>query len=683
MTTEESISWPELLKDTNVTAQHGNDSNRIAAATKTLQQTAHQFVEVLNERARLFSNGAQFDTALRDAAAIRAILPRSGLGYLCAGDVYCQQGHHAAAVTIYDQGLEAVPESDAHYQQLRQHRMTAIANNNKRVDFISQSPLDIVITNIVPRMQPKFYSESSCEYLFVSRAWRERILQQPKGLNFHFGKNVHTFKNGHVKLVRFAPYVQILQGHLCDLHLDDLFHRAPFPNLKEIWFYCKDTTPRRPFINGLELVAHSLARMVILGSCSSIELRDIVETCPNLEYLEACGFEIIMPSSSTASYPKMTRLLLYGISESALAYDNMVDVLSRFPSLLLLRISPMPESRLLNALQDHCPYLQRLFYGPKRLAYTFPDPLTVYPNRRGVVSVHFGGGGSCDQDDLIRFLYQQRNSLEMIDFHAKITKDDDAIWEISDGRISESNDRGGTFDDDDDDDDPSQQQSETSFARLVDFDFWVMNETPSTPFMQWILLNAPNIKTIRILDSNCQPDIAAAMINLKHLSKVVFDTKRGSIDNMGIQQFLEYHIATMGDASTLEQVVVYMKDMSDVAWIPLLYRLKRLKTLMLLAGTISENCVSSMYELCQGCPALEDLTLGKDGSEMADGLLKSLRRHPNLKYLGVSARSLSENDLTALCAFRTLKYLYLQCPVPKYLLEILQDHIPNVEINSE
>ncbi|KAJ8652701.1 hypothetical protein O0I10_011646 [Lichtheimia ornata] len=679
MPIQDNIDWTELLKDTIVTTQHCNDGDRIAAATETLQRTAHQFVEVLNERAKLLANSAQFERALQDAAAITAILPSSGLGYLRMGDVYCQQGHHAAAISIYDQGLQAVPESDAHYQQLQQCRMEAATNNSKRIDFISQLPLDIVITNIIPRITSRTYFESSCEYLLVSRAWQERILQQPKGLKFHFGKNVHTFKSGHVKLVRFAPYVQILRGYLCDLHLDDLFRRAHFSKLKDLWLHCNDTTPHRPFINGLELVAHSLARMTIRGSCSSIELRDIVETCPNLEYMETCGVDVTMPSSSTASYPKMTHLYLYEISESALAYDNMVDVLSRFPSLLLLGVSPMPESRLLTLLKDQCPYLQRLFYGPEPLDYTPPDPMTVYPNRRGVVSAHLGGG-SYDQDDLIRFLYQQRSSLEMIFFDGKITKDDDAIWEILDGRILESNIRGGSIDDDDDD--PSQQQSEASFVRLVDFDFWVMNETPSTPFMQWILLNAPNIKTICILDSNCQPDIAAAMSNLKHLSKVVFDTKRGSIDNMGIQQFLEYHIWTMGDASTLEEVVVYMKDMSDVAWIPLLYRLKRLKTLMLLASTISENCVLSMHELCQRCPALEDLTLGKDGCEMANGLLKPLRRHPNLKYLSVSARSLSENDLTALCAFRKLKYLYLQCPVPKYLLEILQDHIQDVEIDS-
>ncbi|CDH54792.1 predicted protein [Lichtheimia corymbifera JMRC:FSU:9682] len=176
------------------------------------------------------------------------------------------------------------------------------------------------------------------------------------------------------------------------------------------------------------------------------------------------------------------------------------------------------------------------------------------------------------------------------------------------------------------------------------------------------------------------------MINLKHLSKVEFNARRGSIDNKGIQHFMEYYTDTMGDGSTLEEVVVVcMKDtdMSDVPWISWLFWLKRLKVLKLLADTISDIYVSSMDESGKGCPALEDLTLGKDGSVLANGLLKSLRRYPSLEYLTIGARSLSEDDLIALCTFRHLNYLQLQCTVPEDLLELLQDNISNVEIKSQ
>ncbi|KAJ8652716.1 hypothetical protein O0I10_011661 [Lichtheimia ornata] len=241
MTKEGNISWSKLLENPIVTAQHGNDGNRIATATESLKETAHQFAQFLSERAKLLANSAQFERALRDVAAIRAILPGSGLGYLCMGDVYCQQGHHSAAISIYDQGLETVPESDPYYQQLQQHRMAAVANNDKRIDFISQLPLDIVITHIVPRMEQPACLDSEVLYepLYVSRTWQERILQQSNGLAFDFGKETTTFKRGHAQLVRFAPYVETLSVCLLEnVHLDDLFSRAHFSNLKELDIFC-------------------------------------------------------------------------------------------------------------------------------------------------------------------------------------------------------------------------------------------------------------------------------------------------------------------------------------------------------------------------------------------------------------------------------------------------------------
>lgn len=82
----------------------------------------------------------------------------------------------------------------------------------------------------------------------------------------------------------------------------------------------------------------------------------------------------------------------------------------------------MPESRLLTVLQGHCPYLKRLFYGPKRRDYTGRDPLTVDRNQKGVVSVHLGGDGSYDQGDLIQFLLQQRDTLEIIEFRVRLQR---------------------------------------------------------------------------------------------------------------------------------------------------------------------------------------------------------------------------------------------------------------------
>ncbi|KAJ8652712.1 hypothetical protein O0I10_011657 [Lichtheimia ornata] len=625
MTVVENIRWCELLEDTIVTAQHGNDGNRIATATETLQQLTRQFVKVLNERAMLLANSAQFDTALRDAAAIVALLPGSALGYLCMGVVYCQQGHHAAAISIYDQGLEAVPESDAYYQQLHQHRLTAVANSNKRVDFISRLPFDVVVTNIIPRMDQRAYLDPDVLYepLYVSHTWQERILQQSKGLNFQFCKQVETFIKDHTQLIQFAPYVQTLSGCLLDVHLDDLFSRAHFSNLKELDIFCPHgLTPRLPLIHGLQMIADSLTHLGIY-QCPELELRDILETCPNLVSLKTMDVDAGMPLSS--SYPKIKLLELHEQREQAHTHEHMVDVLSRFPSLRMLKITPMCTSTVLPILRQHCPYLEAI-----SLRCTSPDfgvtTANDHQDRKGITSAYLGGADFYHQDDLIEFLYMQRESLEILDFHGRLQVNN-AFWEISaDGRVQPRNTSSHPEKD---------PLSPSSFTRLVDLRFTSIIPSSSMPMLLWIVLNAPNLNAIHIYNSNFQPSVANAIIKLGHLQKVQIEedyimghTDDNIIDGYyhGIRQFFEHHVA-LGDHSTLKHVVVHMPFVNafEQTWLPLLSQLRCLKVLELRGKiaygdcTLADNCIPIMKRIRRDCPALETLMVnGKVPIWLAD-----------------------------------------------------------------
>ncbi|KAJ8652717.1 hypothetical protein O0I10_011662 [Lichtheimia ornata] len=616
MATIEDISWTELLKNTIVTAQHGNGSNRIATATETLQQTAQRFVEVLNERARLLANSAQFDTALRDAAAIRAIFPGSGLGYLCNGDIYGQQGHYDAAISIYDQGLEAVPVSDPCYQQLQQHRMTAVSSNNKRVDFISRLPLDIVVTNILPRVDHLYCSNTPCEFLYISRAWQERILRQPNGLRFNFGYRwVRSLEKDHTQLIRFAPYVQSLQGGITDARLGDLFSRARFSNLKKLDIKCDPTTPRLPFIHGLRLIADSLTHLTI-SDCPGLQLRDILETCPNLVFLKATNVDAVMPLSSPSSYPNLKYLSLDRQVQRTLEHEDVMDVLKRLPSLRMMEISPMPDTTCLTILHKHCPYLQFISFES-----WIPDygllTANVDPNRKGVISAYFNGDRFYYQDDLIEFLYAQRNSLEIFRFGG-VHEIENAFWELSDdGRVKPHS--------------PSEHlkvdlSSPFSFTRLKHLSFTDMFPYKNVPMILWIVLNAPKLNAIEIPNSHFKPEVAKALNKLKHIRKVeishndVHDMDDNIIDDdyEGIHLFLEHH-AALGDQSTLEHVIVQMDfvDASEQTWLSLLPQLRCLKVLEIRGEgatgdcTLAKNCTPIIERIHRESPALEKLIINR------------------------------------------------------------------------
>lgn len=389
-----------------------------------------------------------------------------------------------------------------------------------------------------------------------------------------------------------------------------------------------------------------------------------------------------MSSSSSTRYPKMRHLALYDVSETPPTHDDMVDVISRFPSLVSFEITPMPESSLLPILHEHCPYLQRLYYGIKSngfIAHAFEN----HPDRKGITSAGLGGQEIYVQDHVIQFLHLHRDTLETFHFYGQMIKSYDALWELSDGRVQRRNmqRRDESLNTDND---PSL--SATSFTRLDNLCFFDLHPSLAVPFMKWIILNAPNLTTIKLTESRFLPDIASAMIQLKHISAleiigVIGGVDNDNNDNNGIRQFLEYH-TDMGNRSSLEHVVVHMEtiEMSKATWIPLLAQLQNLKNLELLADIITHRCKEMLEELGRGCPALEKLALGMDGADMVEGIIKPLRQIRNLKDIRVGGATVFDSDLVILASFPRLEHLFLQCMVPDNMRAMLHRHIPKVEI---
>lgn len=464
--------------------------------------------------------------------------------------------------------------------------------------------------------------------------------------------------------------------------VDDGILRSMMMDANDPLLILGDSTTRRlPLIHGLRMIGASLTHLT-LYDCPGLQLRDIVEACPNLVFLATKEVDAVMSFSTSSSYPKLKHLALHEQTELPGTLENMVDVLSRFPSLRVFESSPMPDSSLLPILHKYCPYLHAIFYDLVSLEFG-AEAANTQSNRKGIASACLSGE-LYKQDYLIQFLHLQRDSLEMIYFEGNIHDNDGgALWTISNGRVLSSDQQHHQ----------PPPPSETSFPRLTDLDF--ISPHPSTTHVQmllWVLLNAPNLSTIHLCDFYLQPDIANAMTKLQNLQKIRIDVisngddnarQMNAISNEGIQQFLQHHIA-LGDRSTLEHVVVHMTivEIYQESWMPLLSRLTRLKNLDLLVEYISEDSIPIIECISEGCPSLEKLTLGVYGAELVGGVLIPLRKHPNLKFLKIGAASLPDTNLLALCTFRNLKQLELECFVPDDLREILQDRIPKVQIDT-
>lgn len=428
------------------------------------------------------------------------------------------------------------------------------------------------------------------------------------------------------------------------------------------------TSPRLPLLHGLQMISDSLTHLEIW--CPGIQLRDILESCPNLSSLTTSDADVVMPLSSSIRFSKMTHLTVHQISRTNLRYENMVDVLSRFPSLLSFEITPMPDSSLLTALHKHCPYLQALCYGVRSMHTV--DNIDVHSNQKGIRLAHLG---TCMQDDMIQFLHLHQHSLETIYF-GSIVQSDKFLWRLWNGKVIRDRDPVAPLDPEDD-----PVQSETTFRRLTSIAFWSVDPSSSEAFHTWLISNAPNLKAIFCNESHLQPSVASALTKLKHLSRLTIIGAGENRDDQGIRQLLGYHIA-MGNQSTLEEMAITpgMRT-SDARWLSLISRMKCLKRLDFF-GDIPKECISTLAAIGQGCPALEELSLGMLACELAEGVMESLRQLPNLKCLSVLGESLCKSDLFILTTFPSLQELSLELDtnVPDYIKQMLRKHIRKVII---
>lgn len=237
------VNLAAIYQSPLVTVHHGEDlATCIQATTHRAQQLVAALVDILDERASLLSESAQFTLALRDSHMMRAMMPISPKGYLRAIQIYHEQGRQSAALSLCHEGLGRFNDTTSAYDQLVAWKEKVEKANSKRVDFISNLPLDVVVTHIVPRIlddDAVLGSSKACPYLYVSRTWRERFLLRPDGLDFTMEyKKPLSLAQGHDQLIRFAPFVTSLRvGHCKGTKhhkLSDLFSRAKFQSLTHL-----------------------------------------------------------------------------------------------------------------------------------------------------------------------------------------------------------------------------------------------------------------------------------------------------------------------------------------------------------------------------------------------------------------------------------------------------------------
>ncbi|CDS06465.1 hypothetical protein LRAMOSA08993 [Lichtheimia ramosa] len=294
-----------ILSIPTITSYHQQGDKAISTATDEIDQLACQLMEKLDGRATALANGVQFELALRDAAFLRTLAPRSSLGYLTAGYIYRQQGYQQEAVAMYDQGLVNVPASDVCYTKLQLEQADAANAASKRIDFITQLSLDLVTSVLLPLVfdNASLQPDTPCPYLYVSRAWQHVILES-NNLDFYIDRKRCTLPDHDDQLARFSAHVKSLTIDECASFEDeDEDCRYTLPPIMEYYQFQRITHLKIGYNVGekqeVMFIVESLGDALThldLGNWDvlvmDVSLGFVLDHCPNLTSLVLANSEI-------------------------------------------------------------------------------------------------------------------------------------------------------------------------------------------------------------------------------------------------------------------------------------------------------------------------------------------------------------------------------------------------------
>ncbi|KAJ8658010.1 hypothetical protein O0I10_006281 [Lichtheimia ornata] len=625
----------------------------ISTATKEITQLTCQLMENLNRRSTALANGANFDLALRDAAVMRVIIPTSSLGYLKAGNIYQQRGQHKEAVSMYEEGLLNVPSGDQCYTNLEKGHADAANAAYNSIDFISQLPLDIVESKILPLVfhDYKLEADTPCPYLYVSRTWRQRI-QQCNNLSFHINRLPIDQPFQFRELERFSAHVKTLSMAAGRQVTFSAFNGCDFSNLTSLSMISHGSE-EADIIHALESVQPTLTHLVLYTvneNTPRIHLRGVLELCPNLVSLKLTTLTL---HPLSVQYPKLTHLTLSAdiVTNS---HEMVINILSHLPSLVYLDIFYVPDSQFLTSVCQYCPNMKLLKCGPSHVFNEDNDDRDV----DGLQKLFFGYHDVYrmhNADALIRLLHDNHQSLNHVVLTGKVFAAesitlDEKSWDAS-----------------------------LNFNCLEEFEVDALNDQLALLAMS-IIRRSPHLHRVTIGNHTANQhyisNAVKGLTSLQMLSAIQLTRASQWLSNI-----LEHHVQ-LGKDSTLKELKIDMdyNDESTFNWMHAIGGLKTLQRLVISTPAIDapSDYVSAMATI-KGCPSLSYLDLYYGRYPAPAETIALLKRHPTLQCLHIRASSIADRDIINLVSFPNLQHIIINAGVDHSLIRLLQEHIQKVE----
>ncbi|KAJ8657974.1 hypothetical protein O0I10_006245 [Lichtheimia ornata] len=356
--------WTDLCSQPTHPVSTEKYATIVYDSTIRLHQPIHSMLTTLDRRAMALTKLANFESALRNANVMQQLSPSSPLGYLRAATIYSEQGKQRHVIDVCNKGLMMVDRDDMHYGVLQKARADAEQREDNRIDFVSQLPLDIVFTTLIPMfMDDDFMSAARpSPYLFASHAWRDRIVECFGGLRFIFGNDEGLRHEECLQVIEFAQHTKelLVQSHSEGTWFCELLSENDFCILRKLYIGDLIHTHGDRIVSCLESISNTLTDLNISLEGTTLRVPTIVEACPNLVLLCINDTpDVDVSSLSMATSPTLTTLALT-FSHTGITCDQIVEIWKRFQSLKRLELHPCTDIQSALIVLQHAPWISNI-----------------------------------------------------------------------------------------------------------------------------------------------------------------------------------------------------------------------------------------------------------------------------------------------------------------------------------
>ncbi|KAI8140197.1 hypothetical protein BJV82DRAFT_581472 [Fennellomyces sp. T-0311] len=158
-----------------------NQAIRIDNCQKVVRSSRHTINQMLDRslltnllediRTRYNAKKDSLEFTLVDLQQVIKNYPSSVIEYLCKVDIVSMYGNQIRPLESYDEGLQNTTARELLMFQSSMAAKRAVTQNDRRIDFIEQLPMEIASKIIMRLPLPE-----AVTCLTVSRLWRERVI---------------------------------------------------------------------------------------------------------------------------------------------------------------------------------------------------------------------------------------------------------------------------------------------------------------------------------------------------------------------------------------------------------------------------------------------------------------------------------------------------------------------------